>query len=111
MSPARCCIVSSMAWPLANALFQYSFQASQRNLAQRAAFRDIAIELQQGFCRALPREFAGRIVRHHAPQHAIGIDRDTGRWATADRVALSMAQLLRERTSRARRPPVRRTNE
>ena len=71
-----------------------ALQPRERNFAQRTFVGDVAIELQQRFLNALPRERAGRIVRHDAPQHAIGIDRDTGRRAAADRVAATTAAEL-----------------
>ena len=52
---------------------------------------DVAIELQDRFLNALPRELARRVVRHDAPQHAIGINGDAGGCPAADRVAAATA--------------------
>ena len=75
-----------------------SLQARERNFAKRALVRDVAIEFQASF---LQRVAARARPSDHSPdasQHAVGIDRDAGRRAAADRVATTTAADLGERS-------------
>ena len=82
-----------------DAFLDDALESRERNFAKLARLGDVAIEPRERFLNALSREIAGRIVFHDAAEDAVGIDRDTGRCAAADRVALPPTQIAEQPAS------------
>ncbi len=79
------------AAPVGQTLLDDPVESRERNFSQRAANGHIAVEFENRFLSALPRELAGGVVHRDASQDAIGVDGHAGGCTAADRVAATTA--------------------